>query len=73
LRGIKTNFGNLDSGWLRLQIPEIEFDGEVVGYSGDSVTAAARNSHSSFEALVGLPLLRMMKYGGNSRAFWIRK
>ena len=75
LRGISTNFGNLESGWLRVQIPEADFDEEIVGYGGDAVITTARSSHSTFafEALAGLPLLRMMQYGGNKKIFWIRK
>ena len=73
LRGISTNFGSLESGWLRVEVSEIEFEEEIVGYGGDAVIATARSSHPMFEALVGLPLLRMMQYGGDKNIFWIRK
>src|SRR5207249_11870124 len=72
LRAIRTNFGTLESGWLRVQVSEIKFDEEIVGYGGDAVIATARGSHSSFDALAGLPLLRMMQYGGDKSVFWIR-
>ena len=70
--GISTNFGSLDGGWLRLRISEIGFDRIVLGYGGDPVVQAVQSSHPDFEGLAGLPLLRMMEYGGDADDFWIR-
>jgi len=69
--GMNTNFGSLDGGWLRVQIPEIGFDEAVLAYAGKTVVQAAAESHADFEALAGLPLLKMMVYGGDSDSFWI--
>ena len=70
--GLHTNFGVLDGGWLRVQIPELPVDEDVLGYGSDAVVEAAKSSHAAFAALVGLPLLRMMQYGGDSETFWVR-
>jgi hypothetical protein len=71
--GMSTNFGRLAGGWLRVQIPEVEFDANLIAYASDAVAQAAAESHPSFQALAGLPLLRMMEYGGNGDGFWVRK
>ena len=70
--GLNTNFGVLDGGWLRVQIPALGFDASVLGYGSDAVAQAAQASHSDFEGLAGLPLLRMLEYGGDRDWFWIR-
>jgi len=70
--GLHTNFGFLEGGWLRVQIPELQFDEDVLGYGSDAVAEAAKSSHADFAGLVGLPLLRMMQYGGDRDHFWIR-
>lgn len=70
--GMNTNFGAMDGAWLRVQIPGLEFDETVLGYGSDAVFHAAQASHSDFVGLVGLPLLRMLEYGGNNTEFWVR-
>ena len=70
--GMGTNFGPLDGGWLRVQIPELDFDGTVLAYGSDAVVRAAQESHPDFTALAGLPLLRRFEYGGDNASFWIR-
>ena len=67
-----SNFGPLESGWLRLAIPEIGFDVKVLGHSNDSVANVVKRSDPGLGGLVGLPLLRMLEYGGDAGQFWIR-
>jgi hypothetical protein len=67
-----TNFGVLEGGWLRLAMPELGLLQDVLGYASDAVVAAAKASSPDFEGLVGLPLLRLLEYGGDKDAFWIR-
>lgn len=69
--GMSTNFGPLDGGWLRVQIPELGLDENVLAYGSDAVVQAAQGSHPDFAGLAGLPLLRMLEYGGNRDEFWI--
>jgi hypothetical protein len=69
---VRTNFGNLKGGWIRLQIPDIGFDQRLVGYGNDSVVAAAQASSTDFGGILGLSLLRMMRFGGDADSFWIR-
>jgi hypothetical protein len=66
-----SNFGALEAGWLQVVIPDIGFDQKVLGYGSDAVISAAKASSPDFEGLVGLPLLRLMQYGGDGDAFWI--
>lgn len=70
--GMNTNFGPLDGGWLRVQIPELAFDESVLAYGSDAVAEAAQASHGDFAGLAGLPLLRMLVYGGDRDHFWLR-
>jgi len=70
--GLSTNFRPLDGGWLRVQIPEINFDEDLLAYGSNAVAEAAQASHGDFEGLAGLPLLRMMEFGGDRDEFWIR-
>ena len=70
---LNTNFGTLNGGWLEVRIPALGFTAFLLGYSGDDVSAAARQSNPDFIGLAGLPLLREMEYGGDSQAFWLRK
>jgi hypothetical protein len=69
---LNTNFGPMRGGWLRVVIPDIGFDRQVIGYGSDAVVAAAQASSPDFAGLVGLPLLRMMEYGGDANGFWVR-
>ena len=71
--GVSSNFGPLNGGWLRIQIPNVGIDEDIVAYGSDSVAQAVASSHTDFEGLVGLPLLRKTEYGGDNDDFWIRK
>src|SRR5438876_5430406 len=45
----------------------------LVGFASGPVTVAARASSPDFEGLAGLPLLRLMEYGGDADYFWVRE
>ena len=66
---VNSNFGLLDGGWIRLIMPELGLDQELVGYASDTVMKAAQASNVDF---AGLPLLRLVEYGGDANWFWIR-
>jgi hypothetical protein len=53
-------------------IPKISFDQQVLGYASDAVVSAAQASSPDFAGLLGLPLLRLMGYGGGADSFWVR-
>ncbi len=67
-----SNFGPLEGGWLRIVIPELAFDVKTLGYGNDSVVNVVKRSDPEFGGLVGLPLLRMLEYGGDAGRFWVR-
>jgi hypothetical protein len=67
-----SNFGPLTGGWLQALLEDIEFDRHFVGYASDAVVSAAKASDASFGGLAGLPLLRMLEYGGDASEFWVR-
>lgn len=69
---VNTNFGLLTGGWLRLAMPDLGLVQDVIGYASDAVAAAAKASSPDFEGLVGLPLLRLVEYGGDATSFWLR-
>jgi hypothetical protein len=69
---VNTNFGLLTGGWLRLAMPDLGLVQDVIGYASDAVAAAAQASSPDFEGLVGLPLLRLVEYGGDATSFWLR-
>jgi hypothetical protein len=68
-----TNFGFLESAWFHVAMPEFGIDSLILGYGSDEVMDAARADHPDFEGLAGLPLLRLLEYGGNAEGFWIRR
>jgi hypothetical protein len=70
--GMSTNFGRLEGGWLRVQIPEVDFDSDVLAYGSEAVVEAVQESDHDFGALAGLPLLKLMEYGGDGESFWVR-
>lgn len=70
--GTDTNFGRLDGGFLQVRIPETGVDAMVFGYASDQVTDAIQANSHDFAALVGLPLLRKLEYGGDADRFWVR-
>jgi hypothetical protein len=67
-----SNFGLLEGGWIHLQMPELGLVQDVLGYSCDAVVTATKTSSPGFEGLAGLPLLRLMEYGGDADWFWLR-
>ena len=67
-----TNFGQLRGFWLELAMPELGLSGQIHGYASDTVWAAVKADHPDFEGLIGLPLLRLVEYGGNADWFWVR-
>ena len=69
---INSNFGQLTGAWLELQMPELGLAHQFVGYGSDSVLQAVQSDCPDFAGLVGLPLLRMTEYGGDSSSFWVR-
>jgi hypothetical protein len=44
----------------------------VRSYASDGVATATKVSSPDFEGLAGLPLLRLVEYGGNANWFWLR-
>ncbi len=71
--GMRTNFGLLTGGWLELHMPELGLTNAILGFGSDTVLQAVQSDHSDFAGLVGLPLLRMVEYGGDAATFWVRK
>jgi hypothetical protein len=67
-----TVYGQLEGAWLRMSIPEVGLDRQLIGYASDVVAQVTQDSHPDFTGLVGLPLLRLMDYGGDADWFWIR-
>ena len=67
-----SNFGPMVSGWLRLYQPDIELVEFVRGYGSEKAAAIAAKSDLEFMGVVGLPVLRLMEYGGDYDSFWIR-
>jgi len=67
-----TNYGRLSRAWVRVIIPEVGFDGRVLGFASDAVVTSAKMSSLDFEGMAGLPLLRLFEYGGDNDWFWIR-
>jgi hypothetical protein len=70
---VETNFGPLEGAWFKLAMPELGLTQKVFGYASAEVAASAQRSHADFAGLAGLPLLRMLEYGGNADEFWIRR
>lgn len=70
--GVNTNFGQLRGGWLELAMPELDLTTGLRGFGSDHVFQAVQSDSADFAGLVGLPLLRMLEYGGDDSAFWVR-
>ena len=64
--GIESNFGTLNGGWLSIEMPELGLSTPVLGFGSDQVLNAVQSDSPAFAGLVGLPLLRMTKYGGDA-------
>ena len=69
---VQTNFGVLEGAWFRLSMAEFGLDVLALGYASEAVVSSVKTSHLDFEGLAGLPLLRLLEYGGDSEDFWIR-
>lgn len=69
--GMSTNFGRLVGGWLRVRVPELSFDETILAYGSDEVVEATQASDGDLQALAGLPLLRLLEYGGDCDSFWL--
>lgn len=70
---VNTNFGPLEGAWFHLSMPELGLTHKVFGYVSAEVVLSTKASHLDFEGLAGLPLLRLLEYGGNPDDFWIRR
>ena len=68
-----TNFGPLEGAWFKVAMPELGLTEKIFGCGSDEVAAGAKSNHPDFEGLAGLPLLRLLEYGGNANEFWIRR
>jgi hypothetical protein len=68
-----TNFGLIQGEWFQLAMPELGLDALMVGYASDEAANMVRRDHPDFVGLAGLPLLRLLDYGGNQSAFWVRR
>ena len=71
--GMNSNFGHLTGAWLELSMPELGLNTQVVGYGSDQVLQAVQQDSIDFSGLAGLPLLRMVEYGGDATSFWIQE
>jgi hypothetical protein len=71
--GIQTNFGPLMGGWLEINMPELGVSTQVLGFGSDVVLQTVQFDSHDFSGLAGLPLLRMVEYGGDGGSFWLRK
>ncbi|HET6882258.1 MAG TPA: hypothetical protein VFI31_18985 [Pirellulales bacterium] len=69
---VDTNFGILKGFWLRLNMPELGLEQELLAYASDAVAEAAETSDRAFEGLAGLPFLRLLEFGGDADSFWLR-
>jgi hypothetical protein len=72
-RIVESNFGPLNGGWIRLAMPDFGFDHDILAFGNQQVTQAVRADLPTFQGLVGLPLLRLGEFGGNSSEFWFRR
>ncbi len=68
-----SNFGPLSGGWLELNTPELGLTGQIRGFGSDAVWQGVQRDSADFAGLAGLPLLRLVEYGGDATSFWVRK
>lgn len=54
---VNSNFGVLEGGWLRVYMPELNLDREIIGYASDAVANATKKSDPAFQGLAELPFL----------------
>lgn len=69
---VRTNFGRLEGGWVTVAIPKTGFRQQVSAFASERVATSTAVSFRAFRGLAGLPLLRMMEYGGDDESFWVR-
>ncbi|MFO0966040.1 MAG: hypothetical protein U0793_10710 [Gemmataceae bacterium] len=69
---MNTNFGELQGGWVHVQMPELGIDSEIIGYASDTVVSSTQASSPDFAGLAGLALVRLLEYGGNADCFWLK-
>ncbi|MBW3599225.1 MAG: hypothetical protein KY475_18390 [Planctomycetes bacterium] len=50
-----------------------DYPEDVTIFGSDQVFQAPQASSPDFKGLAGLPLLRVLEYGGDHVAFWLRK
>jgi hypothetical protein len=70
---VNTNFGVLQGEWFLFAMPELGLDALMVGYASQDAADTVRLDHSDFAGIAGLPLLRLLEYGGNQSEFWVRQ
>jgi hypothetical protein len=71
--GMNSNFGPLTGAWLELSMPELGLNTQAVGYGSDHVLQTVQRDSVDFTGVAGLPLLRMVEYGGDATSFWIQE
>lgn len=71
-RNIQTNFGEMQGGWIRLHSTELGLVETIEAFGSDDMARSAMRSSLSFSGVVGLPVLRLLEYGGSYDSFWIR-
>jgi hypothetical protein len=67
-----TQNGILAGVWMRLCMPSTGVVESVRGYGNDVWPSAVTAEDPAFAGLVGLPILRLGEYGGNTADFWFR-
>jgi hypothetical protein len=71
--GLGTNFGFMFGALVELSMPELGLTTQVQGYGSEDVLGAVQQDSPDFAGIAGLPLLRMLEYGGDATSFWVRK
>jgi hypothetical protein len=71
-RAVNTNFGPMQGGWVRLYSRDLGLVEFVEGFRSEQAAQTAARSHPDFAGMVGLSVLRLAEYGGDSNSFWIR-
>ena len=66
----KTNYGWLDTGVFHWMLPGISQPLVVRGFRANRMSAIASKSDPSFVGVVGLPILRRGRFGGDANEFW---
>ena len=71
-RRVPTNFGILQGGRLRVMILGGVGEFEIVGYGSDAIIETVKQSDPGFDGLIGLPMLRLLEFGGDAEGFWMK-